>query len=338
VRHGNAMNVGFGTGPMYPANVQFWEYPELGMAVMLQDRLLSEFYMLPMALSYDPDPTPDPDSLARRNDRLAVRGGRGVFPRLPPGVKPIPVHGRVARFWSDEGPRLLADIETAGSPADSLWADWVVLDSARAEVSRGSRALKPSACDPSERRVAQFAASIPTGEYLVGMTVRDRAGRRGVFRTESTVEDGKGRLALSDVVVACGIPEPAVMTHDVRIEPNPEARVGEGDPLSAYFEIYHLTPRDGQSRFQYVYSVKSAERDRRIWIQRLFAPRSRIPEISASRDIENVGTLRRQFVTVPVQALPAGRYLLEITVRDLVAGDEAKAVAGFVKEAGVLRN
>ena len=121
----------------------------------------------------------------------------------------------------------------------------------------------------------------------------------------------------------------------VRPEPNPAARVGPGAPLAAYFEIYHLRPApDGLARFEYIYTVKSAERDPRIWIQRAFSPRKTPDPISATRGEEQPGTLRRQFVSVPVQSLPPGRYRLEITVRDKVAGSEATRRAEFVKTAG----
>ncbi len=77
--------------------------------------------------------------------------------------------------------------------------------------------------------------------------------------------------------------------------------------------------------------MRSAARDPRIWIQRLFAPRPSIPEISASRTEENAGPLRRQFVSVPVHALPPGPYRLEIRVRDLISDAEAARTADFVK-------
>jgi hypothetical protein len=120
----------------------------------------------------------------------------------------------------------------------------------------------------------------------------------------------------------------------IRPEPNPGARV-EGDrPLTAYFEIYHLEPGPaGRARFEYVYTVRSAEKDTRLWIQRVLAPRRTIPEISVSRDEENIGPLRRQFVSVPVQALPSGRYILEIKVRDLVANTETTRSARFTRAA-----
>ncbi len=320
---------------MFPANVLVWEYPALGMAISMQDRTLNEYYMLPTSMDRDNDPLPDPDSLAMRTDQLTARSGRGVFPMLPPGIVPMPVHGTIARFQNESTPQMLAQIEARGTPADSQWVEWAVLDSAAQEVARGGRNLSPSACDPGERRVADVTASLPPGRYTVGMTVSDRRGRRGVHREEIEILAGRGSLALSDVLVSCGAPyvgAGGAGSVAVRPEPNPSATVRPGEPLTAYFEIYHLREgEDGLARFEYVYSVKSAEKDPRIWIQRAFNPRRNPDPISATRSEEQLGALRRQFVSVPVQSLPPGKYRLEVTVRDLVAATEAKTTALFVK-------
>ena len=154
-----------------------------------------------------------------------------------------------------------------------------------------------------------------------------------MFRTGVELEPKASALSLSDVVVSCGAPD--VSPGALRLAPNPGRRVEGSEPLTAYFEIYHLQPdARGLSRFEYVYTVRSAEKDRRIWIQRLLQPRSQTPPISASREEENPGSLRRQFVTVPVQSLPPGRYRLEIRVRDLIAGTVAAREAEFVRDGG----
>ena len=323
----------FTTGPEYPVNVLSWVYLGLGMNIILQDRLLSERYQLPIAEDFDPDPVPDPVLVAHLADLGATSSGRAVFHRLPPGVRAMPVEGSIARFEGDARPRLLAQIEAPADPADSVWAEWVVLDSTRQEVARGGRSLAPSACDPTERRVADFAADVPPGNYLVGISVRDAHGRRGVFRDDVVVTAPPPALNLSDVVLSCGTPDMSAVVSGsvVRPAPNPGARV-DGDQLSAYFEIYRLSPgAGGASRFEYVYTVRSAQRDPRIWIQRVFAPRPSIPDVSASRAEENIGPLRRQFLSVPIQALPAGPYRLEVKVRDLLSRDEIVRSADFTK-------
>lgn len=314
----------------YPANVLVWDYPRLGMKVTMQDRVLSEYYQLPVAYDHDPDPRPDADSLAKL-PVVGTHGMRGVFPMLPPGARAMPIEGQVAHFEGDHRPRLFAGLVAPGGPADSLWGEIVVLDSTERVVAREKRTLSPSACEADRFRVAEFTRELPPGHYRVGMSVRASGGRRGSIRLPVTLAVvGDAGLALSDVVVTCGTP--LVSSANVRLEPNPSARVGPGAPLTAYFEITHLAlAPDGTSRFEYQYTVKSAEKDRRVWIQRALDPRRSPPTLSASRTDENTGTIRRQFVSVPVQELPPGRYLLEVRVRDLLANAEVVRTAPFTR-------
>ena len=53
---------------------------------------------------------------------------------------------------------------------------------------------------------------------------------------------------------------------------------------------------------------------------------------STSREAVQVGTLRRQFVSIPAQSLAPDHYRLEIRVRDLLTGAEAKGATEFVRE------
>jgi GWxTD domain-containing protein len=326
---GTRLSWAFASGPDYPSNVMVWSYPELGMQVTLEDRLLSEYYLLPISRFSDPDPVPDPVALARCQDALGTRGGRGVFHLLPPGAKPLPLESLLARFEGGGGPRVLAQVEVPGGPADSIWADWVVLDSARVVRARASTLLAASACAPTTRRVGDFAAELEPGPYVVGATVRDGEGRRGVLRAAVELAAPRTRLALSDVVIACGTPERDAGA--VRIEPNPGQRVSGAGPLTAYFEIYHLRPgSDGLARFQYVYEVRSTVPDERHWLAKFFSP-TPPPAVSVSRSEQHLGALRRQFISVPVASLPPGRYRLEITVRDLVAEEEVVKKLTFAR-------
>jgi len=313
----------------YPMNVLIWDYPSLGMTVELQDRVLSEYYLLPIAKGYDPDPRPEPDSLAKLA-AVSTHQLRGVFPALPPRALPVRMQGEVAHFEGPEGPRFWAALEAESEPGDSLRAEMVVMDSTEHEVMRTSRALAPSACEAGRFRVADFAGELPPGQYRVGLSVRAGA-RRGSERIELTVPRADSTLALSDVVVTCGVP--IVMGPVVRLDPNPLARVPADAPLSAYFEIYGLEPgTDGESRFQYVYTIKSRARDARVWLQRALSPRPATPSVEISRVESNEGGLRRQFVTLPASELPPpGRYRLEIVVHDLVSGRDATASADFTR-------
>jgi GWxTD domain-containing protein len=318
----------------FPANILHWHYPELGMTVEMQDRTLNERYLLPISMESSADPVPNPDVVGMNPDQFMSRSGRGVFPRLPPKTSPIPVRGTIARFETERGLQLFGGIEADGDPADSLWAEWVVMDTAMREVARARRSLSASACDPLERRVADFAAELPAGQYTVGLSVSDHNGGRGIYRSDAVLWPVRPLVALSDLVVSCGVPfiEPSGSGYAVRPEMNHGGLVEGKDPLTAYFEIYHLRPdNDGLARFEYVYTVSSAEQDERIWLKRLFSPRKEPDPIVTSREEQQVGALRRQFVSVPIESLPAGRYTLEVRVRDLVAQAEAVTRTRFFK-------
>jgi hypothetical protein len=45
-----------------------------------------------------------------------------------------------------------------------------------------------------------------------------------------------------------------------------------------------------------------------------------------------LGPVRRQFVSVPVQTLPAGDYRLDLTVRDVHTGDQQRRSVAFRRE------
>ena len=314
----------------FPMNVLQWQYPSIGMTVNLQDRVLAEYYLLQRFTDHAPDPVPDPDSLAKR-DFVETHGGRGLFPSLPPGARRLAFTGQVSRFSGERRPRLVATLEVPAGPADSLLAEYVVMDSVEHVVARGSRGLSPSACAADSFRVADFASDLPPGPYRVGLTVRGARGR-GSLRLPIELPPPDSALALSDLVVTCGTPAP--LEAAVRLAANPAGRVGGDDPLTAYFEIYHLaTDADGQARFEIGWTVRSSERDSRVWLQRALAPRPALPSIEATRRETNLGPLRRQFVSVPVHSLPPGRYRLEVVVRDLLTGDEVRGRAPFVRTA-----
>jgi hypothetical protein len=88
----------------------------------------------------------------------------------------------------------------------------------------------------------------------------------------------------------------------------------------------HLKPgSDGRARFLYTYSLYRIERDGQ--------PRKN-PQAAyqASREEEYEGTLRRQFITVPIRSIKPGTYDLRVQVRDVVSGSRAAVALRFDRE------
>ncbi len=316
----------------YPLDALVWSYPDLGMRVVLHDRSLTGRYT--PASTRDPDPlsVPDPRVLAKRGDLLSLGGGRLIISTRPPREQRLEVEGMVARFESEGRPRLLAQVQAPGSPGDTLWARWVVLDPAGRELARDSRELALSACDPTARRVAEFSATLGAGAFQVVVSVRDAQRRRGLFRDTLALAPASRGLALSDVVLACGEPALMVSGSTVRLEANIDARISGRQPLVAYFEIYRLAAdAGGLARFEYEYTVRRVPRALTGLAKLFVLPEA--PVVSAtSREAVQVGTLRRQFVSIPAQSLAPDHYRLEIRVRDLLTGAEVKGATEFVRE------
>jgi hypothetical protein len=136
---------------------------------------------------------------------------------------------------------------------------------------------------------------------------------------------------MSDVVMLCGPLDVSPQPGAVRLDPNLSASIGADSPLLAYFEVYHLKPdAAGETRFEYEYRVEPLRADTRPWFRRLFS-RQWSDEITVKSTEQGLGPTRRQYVTVPVQSLPPGRYRLAITIRDRISGRSARRETEFVK-------
>jgi GWxTD domain-containing protein len=314
----------------YPMHNQIWDYPQLGMSVVLEDLAISGNYELPRGPYRDTDPVPDPAAMAR-SGLVATDGGRAAFRPLPPGVQAIEVVGLVSTFEGERGPRLLAHVAVPGSPREQIVAECVVLDSSDREVARASRALGASRCDPAELRAGDFAFDLPAGAYRLGLAVSAGDSARGVLRVRRSLAPVPVAVSMSDVVMLCGPLDVSPQAGAVRLDPNLSASVGADSPLLAYFEVYHLKPdAAGETRFEYEYRVEPLRADTRPWFRRLFS-RQWSDEITVRSTEQGIGPTRRQYVTVPVQSLPPGRYRLAISIHDRVAGRSARRQVEFVK-------
>jgi tetratricopeptide (TPR) repeat protein len=308
----------------YPYLEQIWDYPELGMSVSLWDRSLTGSYELPTAYAGDPGPRPDPARIANRPDLVMLGDGLGVYRALPPGVTPMAARAEVSRFPAGALTRLVAHLEALGGPGDSLWGSWVVLARDGGTVARGAGALSLSACDPTHRRLGEFSAEVPPGEYRVDLAADDHHGRRGVVHLRTEVASPPGQLALSDLVLLCGAQARAMDAGAIRLEPDFERRVAGVPTVTVYFEVDQLALRpDGTSRFAYTYALRPVDES-----STGRAP----PAFEATREEENVGGHRRQFVSAPLASLKPGTYDFEVELRDLTSGATTRGATRFVMD------
>jgi tetratricopeptide (TPR) repeat protein len=315
----------------FPLDAQLWLYPDLGMQILLHDRSLTGRYTQPVALDYTPGATPDANALAHRPDLIALDGGRSVIATLPASGLRLDVQGAVSSFEGPDGPRVLVQARVPGSPGDSLIARWVARDLRGHVVTRGEQSPSPSACDPTDFRLAEFAAELPAGRYDIAVSLHDPHGRRGLYRTGLALAPASGAMSLSDLVLCCGDPSQLASEGNIRIEADPDRVVRGSRPAVAYFEIYRLAQRDGASRFRYEYEVRRPAAEPGAAARR---KAERMPALDrwVSRDESFAGDVRRQFIRVPTVSLAAGRFQLWVRVHDLVSGADAERVTEFVHE------
>jgi tetratricopeptide (TPR) repeat protein len=310
----------------YPLHAQVWLYPDLGMQVTLHDRSLLGHYTMPAVREPLPNSAPDPAVLARRHDLLATDGGYAVFPTLPPPAQRLDVAPTLAAFEGSSGPRLVAFVQ---ADRDSLEARWVVTNATGRTVASGAQRMDRSSCGAGARASSEFSADLPPGRYDVAVSARDARGHRGFQRESVTLQPSLGALSLSDLLLCCG--EPALMVNNgvVRLEPLAGAIASGTQPLTAYFEIYHLAAGpDSLARYSFDYRVERLARDkatRRLGATGTFTT-------WASRDETFKGPVRRQFLSVRIASLPPGDYRLTLTVHDSLAGTSDSRAATFVRK------
>ena len=314
----------------YPLHAQVWDYPQLGMRVVLEDRAISQHYELPRSQFAETDPAPDPEVMAR-NGLVSTSGGRGAFAALPPGLQPLALEGGLNLFEGEHGPRLLAHLATPNTPQPDLVAECVVIDSSEHEVARAARPLGASRCDAAASRAGDFTFDLPPGRYRVALAVSDGRGGRGVWRTRRDIAPPQRALSMSDVVLVCGPLDPAPAAGSVRLDPNLSARLGPDEPLLAYFEVYRLrSDSRGATRFDYEYSIRPLRADLRPWFRRVLL-HAGSDQLTVRSEEEGAGSTRRQYIRVPLQTLPPGRYRLDVSVHDRLGGGSAHQGAEFTR-------
>jgi GWxTD domain-containing protein len=306
-------------------------YARYGRLVQINDPFDSHHDEMPHVAWGEEADTPTPKALASLG-QIATKDGRAVFARLPPGTRELPIASLVSRFEGASGPRLLAQVETHGSPGDTVTADCAVLDSLRRVIARASRSLSGSSCDPTDRRAGDFVFELESGRYELAFAVYDKLNGRGVARTRQELAPVASALSMSDVVLQCGLPDRSTSQGTIRLNTNFLARLEGRQPLFAYFEIYHLrSDAKGRNRFEYEYSIHGIGADGRS-SERLRHSAAMAASQPAFRSMqEGVGALRRQFITVPTESTPPGRYRLTILVRDILAGTKTEQSVDFVK-------
>jgi hypothetical protein len=316
----------------FPFDVQVWHYPSLGMVIPLWDRFLTREYDLPYSRQQALEPAPDPAALAVRPDLIVLGDGRGVFRTMPPTARPLALEAGCAQFPSGDDVRLLGSLRVRESAADSLWGAWALVDSTGRIVARQARLLDGSACEPRRAQVGSFDTDLAAGDYRVDFAAWDRSGRRGLEHRRVHIDGAKAAgPTLSDLVLLCGAAAPGTAAEPARLEPAYDGRAA-GAQLTLYCEIDRLLSDPARpARFSYRSAIYALDaKGRRV--------ATAGPVYEATREEQNVGAHRRQFVSAPIQSLAPGPYELVLEITDLANASTARRTLRFVKENGPRRS
>jgi len=346
-------------------NRLFWYYGSLGFAVYLEDRLLNEFYDLPMSTSNEVDYVPDPADLAAREaEGAATTAGRGVFRTILPGQSRLMGAARIGQFRRVEGfdPRASAAPASAAAapfggfasggqpvarveawlavtgrdaPRD-LWGEAVVYrDSSFVEVAR-ARSGFPAICQSDSVGILQFNFDLPAGQYVVGLSARDSIREAaGSWRVPVSVSSpAAGRLEVSDLELACGLDQgrrntPFAKT-DYAVYPNPLGRAPRDQPFGFYFEVYNLvSDAAGKGQLSIEYQIHSTRKDGRPFFIKAVNPRKNDPVVNVSKVDDVPGRARFQYVSANLADQRPGPYRVDVTVTDLTSTMVAKKSLDF---------
>jgi hypothetical protein len=228
----------------YPLHSQVWEYPRLGISVLLEDRAISQHLRGAGDPFFEDEAAPDPAVLARQRAPGHRRAGVACSPPLPPGEHPLQVEAIGERVPG----------RSSATPARETWPRrragpraarrCVVLDSTEHEVQRAARDLGASRCDAgrdaspatSRSTCRPGATAWPSRSWTGG-------GRPRRGREPRQLAPLPGGLTMSDIVLVCGpARDGSGAAAASGSDPNLARRIEGDEPLLAYFEVYALRP------------------------------------------------------------------------------------------------
>ncbi len=165
----------------------------------------------------------------------------------------------------------------------------------------------------------------PPGNFTLAVQVRDEASQRiGVYRKPVTLSDYSGEeLLISDLKLATLIARSGVQGPFVRkglnITPNPGRIYIRGSPVYVYYELYNLgLDEEKKSAYEILYEIRPVERNEPSgWSARR---RRDMQTVMMTFAGEGFSTEDHEYTSLDTGDLPAGEYVLTVTLTDLHAG------------------
>jgi len=200
--------------------------------------------------------------------------------------------------------------------------------------------------------LAQFAADLKPGRYRVAVDLSAAGGEEHQSRELSLLipERSARELSISDLELAStfealegesSLPS-SMVKHAFGILPVPNGVFSAQEPtLYVYYEIYYLCQDEqGQTSFDVSYRVyhRKDKDHSRVLSRRVVRGLSAVDPLSLSYMEETTAVSPHEHVVkggmVDISGLQAGRYVLEVAVRDRVCNQVARSYVAFSKQEG----
>ena len=175
----------------------------------------------------------------------------------------------------------------------------------------------------------------PAGDFTLAVQVRDETSQRiGVYRKPVTLSDYSGEeLLISDLKLAVLIAPSGVQGPFVRkglnITPNPGRLYIRENPVYVYYEVYNLSQDgEGKTAYEILYEISPLHgSERRGWSAR----RQRdMQAVMMAFSGEGNTTDDREYTSLDSSGLPAGEYVLTVTLTDQNAESTVSKSVNFL--------
>ena len=175
----------------------------------------------------------------------------------------------------------------------------------------------------------------PSGDFTLAVQVKDETSQRiGVYQKPVTLSDYSGEaLLISDLKLATLITPSGVQGPFVRkglnITPNPGRLFIRENPVYVYYEVYNLSlDREGRTAYEILYEISPrGGSSHRGWSARR---QSDMQAVMMAFSGEGYSTEDREYTSLDSSGLPAGEYVLAVTLTDLNAQSTVSRSVNFL--------
>ncbi len=269
-------------------------------------------------------------------------------PTWADSLKPIKIHLMSARFRS---PNLKNDymvwlgidlnsLEQLKTNSDTILLETglAVFDSTWQQITRFLRNISVYRTDSlhifNNQYIVPYSFESALNKLYLSTHVRSKKGNLlGGFRfaLEAPPLDAQ-KFSMSDLVLGAKI-EPSAekspyVFHNMFIEPNMSYKFKRNQLVYLYFELYNLTLKDGQTRYEIEQTVRPQKTKNLITnFKRLLGIGTK--EILITRNQVGASATASEYSAFDFSVLPTGKKELVITVKDLNSGKKVQNTIEF---------